>query len=294
MKCVVSQTVFNTAATDGLNNEKPWDRYQDKNFPEPGAWPQNATSPSHDMDANGWPSVARDRAVHLIRKAFAPHIAGDQHLGSMIRYGLEEHDNGSVAFCVPAACTGWSRLWMPKNPGILDDTFIGNIKGDDFIFDPKKYCGKFIDGHGNKLTMLAAANPYKNQDAGKTPWYYDRQPGYGIITFHHDTHDITMTAWPAWSGPGDGSPYPGWPLTIKQTDNYDRLAKAYLPEVDLANKPVVQVINDTTGEIEYTIRPAGRTYKPRVFDTQSKYTLRIGNPDNSHWKIQAGITPTEN
>ncbi len=296
MKCAVSQTVFNTGATEGLNIKLPWDRYHPNNFPMPGAWPSNASKPSHDMDANGWPAVARDRSVHLLRKAFAPHIAGDQHLGSMIRYGLEEHDSGSIAFCVPAASTGWARLWMPKTPGELDDSFIGQLKGDGFAFDPKNYCGKFLDGHGNKFTMLAAANPYKQTK--RTPaFYYDPNPGYGIITFHRDSHDITLAAWPAWSGPGgkgdEGRPYAGWPLRVKQTDNYDRTAKGFLPTVELKGKPIVQVINDTTGEIEYTLRPAGKSFRPRVFDAAAKYTLRVGDPDTGKWSIQPGLKATQ-
>ncbi|MFC4991268.1 hypothetical protein [Rubritalea tangerina] len=292
MKCVVSQTAFTTAATNGLNIKHPWDRYDDKNFPEAGAWPKNAQIPSHDMDANGWPAVARDRAVHIMRKAFAPHVTGDQHLGSMIRYGIEEHDSGSVAFCVPAAATGWSRLWMPKKPGILDETFIGKLNGEGFSFDPKHYCGKFLDGHGNKFTMLAAANPQKQQKR-QPHSYYDRNPGYGVITFHRETHDITLAAWPAYAAPGgqgdEGRPYAGWPLTIKQTDNYNKSAKGFLPTVSLGNSPVVQVINDTNGEIEYTIRPSGDTFKPRVFDTSSLYTLRVGDPDAETWHIQQGL-----
>lgn len=294
MKVVVSQTAFTNAATDGLGNKEPWDRYADANFPLPGRWPTPAAAPSHDMDANGWPSVARDRAVHLMRKAFAPHITGDQHLGSMIRYGIESHDTASVAFCVPAATTGWSRLWMPEKPGDLDDNFLGHLDGADFIFDPKRYCGKFVDGQGNKFTMLAVANPYQ-QDRRQPAWYYDRQPGYGVVTFHRKSHDITMTAWPAWAGPdgeGDeGKPYPGWPLRIRQADNYDRPAAGYLPEVQLDDHPVVQVINDSTGEIEYTLRPAGQTFRPRVFDPEATYTLRTGDPDTNSWSLQPRLTP---
>ncbi|MDA0349304.1 MAG: hypothetical protein O3C43_17380 [Verrucomicrobia bacterium] len=296
MKCAVSQTVFNTAATDGLNNNEPWDRYADENFPVPGAWPSNTTNPSHDMDSNGWPQDARDRSVHLLRKAFAPHIAGDQHLGSTIRYGIEEHDSGSVAFCVPAASTGWSRLWMPKAPGVIDETFIGNIEGDGFTFDPRNYTGKFLDGQGNKFTMLATANPYK-QNKRKPTWYHDRNPGYGIVTFHRESHEITLTAWPSFAGPqgkGDaGHPYAGWPITIQQTDNYARIPQGFIPEVKLKDNPVIQVINDSTGEIEYTIRPAGETFRPHIFDLSANYTLRTGDPDSGVWDIKEGLRATK-
>ena len=33
-----------------------------------------------DFDANGWPQTGRNRALRAMRKAFAFHIAGDQHL----------------------------------------------------------------------------------------------------------------------------------------------------------------------------------------------------------------------
>ncbi len=76
---------------------------------------------------------------------------------------------------------------------------------------------------------------------------------------------------------------------MKQTDNYDRTAKGFLPTVELKGRPIVQVINDTTGEIEYTLRPAGKSFRPRVFDAAAKYTLRVGDPDTGKWSIQPGL-----
>ena len=40
------------------------------------------------MDSDGWPRQGRDEALRVMRKAFAIHIAGDQHLASTINTGL--------------------------------------------------------------------------------------------------------------------------------------------------------------------------------------------------------------
>ena len=40
-----------------------------------------------DLDSNGWPQSGRRRAVELMRRCFALHISGDQHLGVVAQYG---------------------------------------------------------------------------------------------------------------------------------------------------------------------------------------------------------------
>ena len=42
-----------------------------------------------DMDSNGWPPAGRKRALEAMRKGFAIHLAGDQHLASTIQYGVD-------------------------------------------------------------------------------------------------------------------------------------------------------------------------------------------------------------
>ena len=43
-----------------------------------------------DLDSNGWPQTGRNKASALMRKAFALHIAGDQHLGTVIHHGIDD------------------------------------------------------------------------------------------------------------------------------------------------------------------------------------------------------------
>lgn len=76
----------------------------------------------------------------------------------------------------------------------------------------------------------------------------------------------------------DSRPFPGWPVTIRQEDNYGRQAVAWLPELIIKgmDDPVVQVIDESNGEVLYTLRIKGRKYKPKVFQSGS-YTVVAGN-----------------
>ena len=47
-------------------------------------------APVQDHDSNSWPQTGRNKALRAIRKGLAVHIAGDQHLGSTIQYGIDD------------------------------------------------------------------------------------------------------------------------------------------------------------------------------------------------------------
>jgi hypothetical protein len=47
-----------------------------------------------DYDTNAWPQAARDAAVRELRRAFAFHLAGDQHLPAVVHYGIDAHRDG--------------------------------------------------------------------------------------------------------------------------------------------------------------------------------------------------------
>jgi phosphodiesterase/alkaline phosphatase D-like protein len=44
-----------------------------------------------DLDSNGWPQTGRSKALAEMRKAFAVHIAGDQHLATIFHHGIRVH-----------------------------------------------------------------------------------------------------------------------------------------------------------------------------------------------------------
>ena len=105
----------------------------------------------------------------------------------------------------------------------------------------------------------------------------DRAPGYGIITFDRKTRKITLANWPRWvdTSKPDAKPYPGWPITIDQLDNGYPKDGLVLEEVKSEKPdPVVQVINEASGEIVYTFRIQGNTFTPRV-RRPGVYTVKV-------------------
>jgi hypothetical protein len=125
------------------------------------------------------------------------------------------------------------------------------------------YLGEFKDGLDNNITMLAVANPSPEENHDKLT---TRAAGFGIVKFNRRTREITMECWPRnvdITAP-DSKPYPGWPSTIHQLDNYVRKAVGYLPTIKVQGmrNPVLQVIDEETDEIVYTLRMSGTEFRP--------------------------------
>lgn len=278
MKAVLSQTNFCTVATlpEGsiIDSIVP-----SLAIPEKGEY-VDGDAPTTDMDSNGWPQKGRDAAVRIIRKAFALHIAGDQHLASTVQYGVDEFRDSGFAFAGPALNNLFPRRWWPKVPE-NHQPWPGGTKNT----------GDFEDGFGNKMTVMAVANPYKS---GYEPArIYDRATGYGIITFDKKERTMKIECWPRNVDPinhPDGQ-YDGWPLTITQKENYGRKAVGYLQTLNLegVENPLVSVINETTGELEYSLPVNSKTFQPKVF-SKDNYRVEIVDQKRGIQKTYAGLT----
>jgi hypothetical protein len=245
MKAVLSQTVFAGGAhLHGQRNNRLY----------------------VDLDSNGWPQTGRNKALAEMRKAFALHIAGDQHLGTIIHHGVNDWNDACYSFCVPSIANLYLRWWAPLEAGRNREPGM------------PEYLGEFKDGLGNKITMLAVANPSPEENHDKLT---TRAAGFGIVRFNKKSREFTLECWPRnvdMFDPG-GRQYPGWPRTIRQLDNYARKPVGYLPTIrvrGMAN-PVVQVIDQETDEIVYTIRINGTEFRPMVFKW-AKYTVKVGEP----------------
>ncbi len=217
-----------------------------------------------DLDSNGWPQSGRNRALKEIRKAFAIMIAGDQHLGSIIHHGIDDWNDAGYSFCVPSIANLYLRWWKPLQPGAA------RLPG------MPDYTGRFEDGLGNKITVWAMANPSPEENEDKLT---TRAAGFGVVRFHRGSRTITMECWPRQKDITDPATqqYRGWPKTIDQQDNYGRQAAAYLPTLHISGRmdPVVQVIDESSREIVYTLRIQGNTFRPRVFK-EGSYAVVIG------------------
>ena len=280
MKVVLSQTIFSNVAT--LPAEEA---YSDAIVPRlriltKEEYPPNDI-PVADFDSDGWPQTGRDKAIKSMRKAFALHIAGDQHLGSFIQYGVNDFRDAGYAFCVPAISNIWPRRWMPMEEGA------GKIPGSP------RYAGNFEDGFNNKMTVFAASNPiYTGMKPAKL---YDRATGFGIIRFEKSSRNILIECWPRQTDPGAGdtAQYDGWPVKINQMDNAFQTAEYELPTIHVHGllDPVVKVLDAKTGEIVYTIRINGSDITP-VAPGPGVYDVMIGEPDLKIWKNIGSLIAT--
>ncbi|HQL73711.1 MAG: Sialidase precursor [Planctomycetes bacterium ADurb.Bin126] len=231
-----------------------------------------------DYDSNGWPQSGRARALRELRKGFAFHLCGDQHLASIVHQGLEDWNDSIYSFCVPSVANFYPRMWKPDVPG-------KNRNG------LPEHLGEHLDGLGNKVTVYAVTNP--DHKTGHEPAaLHDRMPGYGIVRFNRRLRTITIECWPRCADPGDpaAKQYPGWPKVIRQEDNYARKPAGHLATLKLppvaraADNPAVKVIDEKTGELISAIRPAARTYRPKVFDADKTYTVRLVWDDGKTWQ----------
>ena len=223
-----------------------------------------------DLDSNGWPQAGRNRALREIRKAFAVHIAGDQHLGTIFHHGIDAHGDAGYSFCVPSIANFYLRWWDPQQPG--------KNRADG----SPEYTGEHLDGLGNRVICYAAANP-KMEHPLPDKALNTFAAGFGTAVFDKKNRTITFNCWPRNVDLADPQTpqYPGWPLTVQQRDNYGREAAAYLPRLEIsgAHDPQVQVVRQRDGEVLYSLRIKGNTFTPWVFEP-GLYTIQIGAGKN--------------
>lgn len=218
-----------------------------------------------DLDCNGWPQAGRDAALKEIRKAQAVHLCGDQHLAVTVKHGITEYGDGPFAFTSPAIVnTIYGRWWHPEDEQAGPHPVPNS---------PLAWTGDFEDGLGNKISMLAYANPVDRTDETQ------RADGYGIARFNKESRTITFECWHRFADvrDGDKAQFPGWPITVRMSDNDGRKPTGYLPTLITNEKkrPVVQVIDESNNEVLYTIRTEAKSFQPYVY-SNGPFTLKVG------------------
>ncbi|HKK74616.1 MAG TPA: hypothetical protein VJ953_06070, partial [Saprospiraceae bacterium] len=272
MKAVISQSPFCNVAT------LPADIYHDKYVPglpkyKKGEYPPD-DRPVADFDSNGWPQNKRNKAIQTMRKAFALHFVGDQHLGSTGRYGTNEYDDGGYWIASPAVSNLWPRRWYPAAYG-----------ADGKPEDAPRYIGKYEDGFGNKISVRAVANPYDiDREPGKV---FDKAPGFSIIEFDIPDRKLTLAAWPRWAAPAAG-PYEGWPITISQQENYGRERAGILKTVEVDGETTVALFRESDDTLVYNLKPKAGPFEVFVFEAEESYRLELTRP-NGEASVEEGL-----
>ena len=169
-----------------------------------------------DLDSGGWPQTPRNRAIDLMRPAMPLHICGDQHLASVVQYGVDKQRDSNWAFCTPAITVGYQRWWRPDEVGMP----YANRPAHGL---PNS--GEYIDGLGNKAYVYAVANPGKNFREGGGDRYdlaHRKNSGFGLVTVDTEAKTYTLDCFRFLCDATDGkkdNQFSGWPLTIHQTEN---------------------------------------------------------------------------
>jgi len=230
-----------------------------------------------DLDSGGWPKSGRDKIIRQMRKVGAFHINGDQHIASLVQYGLDNHRDAGWSYCTPAISVGYQRWFRPDELG---------LPVEDRPEHGFPNTGNYTDAFGNKNYVYAIGNP--------APFVADmesrynqavlRASGFGMITFNKQEGLIDIDAWRFKADVKNPNPIrdqiPGWPFQITQNDNFGIGAEYMLPEISV-NKPnqVIQIWNENTGEVVQIYRLKGGTVQPSLFENGT-FTLIIGEGDN--------------
>jgi hypothetical protein len=217
-----------------------------------------------DLDSNGWPKSGRDTAVRSMRKGFAFHLVGDQHLGGLMHYGVDEWEDGGFVYLVPSVSSVYGRQWTPGT-GVTRPR-----QGQPDVWDPLDQSlehGRFEDGFKNKMTVWG----HVDGDQKATG------EGMGYVVFNTKTRTITPYFVAHGVALAAGAPHPqSWvKKTITQAANYGRKGSHFLPTLKFnVADPVVQVIDESNNEIVYTLRVSGTEFAPHVFK-EGNYTVRV-------------------
>ena len=182
MKCALSQTIFCRAATH--------------------VGPDLRRSRGY-YDSGAWPKAARNRVVRILGDCNALAIHGDQHLGVLLRHGVDEFDDAGFAFMVPGTANGFPRAWWP-----------GINKGTPSA--DQSFTGKFQDEAGHPIHILAVGNPEPGSNRLPTtedPMVigYRKGSGYGMVEFNRKKKTAKISLYKL----GDKEEmFPGFPQTI--------------------------------------------------------------------------------
>ena len=264
MKCLLSQTIFTNVATHHGGNKMIL---------------------FADLDSGGWPMTPRDEVVSILRSCAAFHIAGDQHLPSLIQYGLEDYRDAGWAFCTPAITVGYQRRFFPEKVGLEISTPPENGFPNT---------GKYTDPFGSPSYVYAVGNP---EDDTKAANRYERaqkcSSGFGII--HFDTKERTIKA-EAYRFLADmentnnlNNQFPGWPHTITQIENFGQNRSGELEEIELnPETEFIQVFDEKSGEFQYSFRPNKNIFTPWVFN-KGRFTVKTVNTKTLETRELTGL-----
>ena len=150
---------------------------------------------NRDMDTNGWPKTGRDKAMNIIGTEPVLFLCGDQHMGSVVEL-FDTLNNGTHFFTIPSISNTWQRTWLPSDSTYSNSPF-----------------GIHYDGFGNKMNVIAVANP--TNEIHYPQKLNKKSPGFGIIILNSIDKTAILHAYPLYFNEFNTIlEYNGWPINI--------------------------------------------------------------------------------
>ena len=166
-----------------------------------------------DLDSGGWPQSARNKALRIINPAKPLHINGDQHLTTLVQYGIDQQRDSFWSFCTPAISAGYPRWWRP------DELKMPHLNRPEHGLPNT---GEFLDGFGNLAYVYAVGNPEVGTKRNRYEKAHQKGSGFGLITIDPKKRTYFLESFRFLIDATDGkesNQFPGWPVTIHQKEN---------------------------------------------------------------------------
>ena len=171
-----------------------------------------------DLDSGGWPQTPRDRAIDLLRPSKALHVNGDQHLTSLVQYGVRDQRDSNWSFCTPAIAAGYPRWWRPDEVGMPHEN-----RPEHGLANT----GSYRDGFGNLIYVYAVGNPEVGKAKNRYERAHEKGSGLGWILIDPQAKTYEIHSFRFLVDVTDGkaeNEFPGWPRTIQADENAGKKA----------------------------------------------------------------------
>ena len=167
-----------------------------------------------DLDCGGWPQKGRRRALEILQAASdVVMLHGDQHIGSLVRHGLDDWEDAALAFMVPGTSNGFPRAWWPEQPG------------ENHAPGAPAWTGRYLDGLGNRMTVLGAANPEPGSNTAEGQKGLNAEQvaqikgsGHGIVVLDREFQTARFEMWRHAIDavqPRAGDQFDGFPIEVR-------------------------------------------------------------------------------
>lgn len=190
VKVLLSQTLFANTAT----------HHGDK--------PAGGMYLKGDLDSGGWPQTARNRAIDILRPSNCLHVNGDQHLTSLVQYGVNEQRDSTWSFCTPAIAAGYPRSWKPDEVGYPH----ANRPAHGL-----PQTGEYKDGFGNLVYVYAVGYPEIESMKNRYQVAHQKGSGFGLVTIDPADKSYFIESYKFLidvNDPPEKSQFSGFPVTI--------------------------------------------------------------------------------